>query len=59
WGDDGRQTLDDFAGRYGEHIRLEEDVVYPAAQALLAGEALTAMGEEMQARRMTGQGEAR
>lgn len=46
------QTLDDFAGRYDEHIRLEEDIVYPAAQAVLDGPTLSAMGEEMQGRRI-------
>jgi len=45
-------ALDDFAGRYGEHIRLEEEVVYPAAQAVLDATALAVMGEEMQGRRI-------
>lgn len=52
WGHREQQVLDDFAGRYGEHIRLEEDIVYPAAQAVLDAPALSAMGEEMQGRRM-------
>ena len=40
-----------FAGVYAEHIRLEEDLVYPAARALLAPEAAQAMGAEMRRRR--------
>ena len=40
-----------FAGVYAEHIRLEEDLVYPAARALLAPEAVQAMGAEMRRRR--------
>ncbi|MEZ5647081.1 MAG: hemerythrin domain-containing protein [Burkholderiaceae bacterium] len=52
WDAGALQTLDDFAGRYGEHIRLEEDVVYPAAQAVLDARALATMGEDMQRRRI-------
>jgi len=40
-----------FAGVYAKHIRLEEDLVYPAARALLAPEAVQAMGAEMRRRR--------
>lgn len=40
-----------FAGVYGEHIRIEEDVVYPAARALLAPAVVQAMGVEMRRRR--------
>ncbi len=40
-----------FAGVYAEHIRLEEDLVYPAARALLAPDAVQAMGAEMRRRR--------
>ena len=40
-----------FAGVYAEHIRLEEDLVYPAARALLAPEVVQAMGAEMRRRR--------
>ena len=40
-----------FAGVYAEHIRLEEDLVYPAARVLLAPEAVQAMGAEMRRRR--------
>ena len=52
WDAAALQTLDDFSGRYGEHIRLEEDIVYPAAQEVLDGPTLSAMGEEMQGRRI-------
>jgi hemerythrin-like domain-containing protein len=40
-----------FAGVYGEHIRIEEEVVYPAARALLAPAVVQAMGAEMRRRR--------
>lgn len=44
-------TLADFRGRYDEHIRLEEQLVYPATQAVLDEAALRAMGADMQNRR--------
>ena len=40
-----------FAGVYAEHIRVEEEEVYPAARALLAPEVVRAMGVEMRRRR--------
>lgn len=40
-----------FAGVYAEHIRVEEEEVYPAARALLAPEVVQAMGAEMRRRR--------
>lgn len=40
-----------FASAYAEHIRVEEEVVYPAACALLAPERVQTMGEEMRRRR--------
>ena len=43
-----------FADPYGEHIRLEEQVVYPAARALLSGAELARMGQAMRARRTAG-----
>lgn len=52
WGAADLKILDDFAGRYGDHIRLEEDIVYPAAQMVLDAPALSAMGEDMQGRRV-------
>jgi hemerythrin-like domain-containing protein len=52
WDATALQTLDGFAARYGEHIRLEEEQVYPAAQAVLDATALSAMGEDMQRRRV-------
>ena len=48
--DDDAQ-LDGFAGIYAGHIRTEEEVAYPAALPLLAGEPLTAMARDMMARR--------
>ena len=40
-----------FAAGYAEHIRCEEEVVYPAASALLDAAALQRMGSEMRQRR--------
>lgn len=40
-----------FAAGYAEHIRCEEEVVYPAASALLDAAALKRMGTEMRQRR--------
>jgi len=40
-----------FAGVYAEHIRVEEEAVYPAAWALLSPETVQAMGTEMRRRR--------
>lgn len=40
-----------FASGYATHIRTEEDLVYPAARALLAPAAVQAMGSEMRRRR--------
>jgi hemerythrin-like domain-containing protein len=44
-------ALDAFAGLYDAHIRAEEDIAYPAAQALLDDATRAAMGEEMMRRR--------
>lgn len=44
-------VLDRFASRYAGHIAAEEGAAYPAAAALLAHDALAAMGQEMAARR--------
>lgn len=46
-----KAVLARFASVYAEHIRVEEDVVYPAARALLAPEVVQAMGGEMRRRR--------
>ena len=43
--------LDAFAGPYDAHIRAEEEIAYPAAQALIAESGRAAMGEEMMRRR--------
>jgi hemerythrin-like domain-containing protein len=40
-----------FAALYGEHVRLEDRVVLPAAAALLDAAALREIGREMAARR--------
>ena len=40
-----------FSAGYAEHIRCEEEVVYPAASALLDAAALQRMGSEMRQRR--------
>ena len=52
WDADALQTLADFRGRYDEHIRLEEELVYPAAQGVLQDASLRAMSADMQSRRM-------
>ena len=40
-----------FAEGYAAHIRGEEEVVYPAARALLSSDAVQAMGQDMRQRR--------
>lgn len=50
-GEDDRYALARFAGLYAEHIRAEEDVVYPAASALIDPPELQRMGTEMATRR--------
>lgn len=40
-----------FAQGYGAHIASEEEVVYPAARALLSESAVQSMGQEMRQRR--------
>jgi hemerythrin-like domain-containing protein len=47
-------TLDAFAGLYDAHIRAEEDIAYPAAQALIDEATRSAMGQEMMRRRGVG-----
>ena len=44
-------ALEAFASLYDEHIRAEEDRVYPAATALLDAPRLAAIGAEMMRRR--------
>ena len=44
-------ALDAFAGLYDAHIRAEEEIAYPAAQALIDPETLAQAGEEMMRRR--------
>lgn len=43
--------LDAFADLYGEHIRAEEGIAYPAAASLMDEQALATMGQEMMRRR--------
>jgi hemerythrin-like domain-containing protein len=47
-------ALDAFTALYADHIAAEEQVVYPAAAALLDAEAVQGMGKEMARRRKTG-----
>ncbi|MFM6986180.1 MAG: hemerythrin domain-containing protein [Hydrogenophaga sp.] len=54
WDAAALQTLADFQARYGEHIRLEEELVYPAAQCVLEDASLQAMSADMQQRRTRG-----
>lgn len=44
-------ALEDFAGLYADHLRGEDETVYPAARALLGVERQQAMGREMATRR--------
>ncbi len=44
-------ALDAFASPYGEHIKAEEELAYPAAAALLDEPSIAAMGQEMMRRR--------
>ncbi len=44
-------ALDDFAACYADHLRHEDESIYPAARALLDAPAQQAMGREMAARR--------
>ena len=48
---DDEAALARFASHYAAHLRSEEDVVYPAAQAVLSDSTLRAMGQEMRQRR--------
>ena len=43
--------LERFAEGYATHIRTEEEVIYPAARALMHAETLQRMGQEMRQRR--------
>ncbi len=44
-------ALDGFASLYASHIEAEEQIAYPAAVVLLAGEALREMSRDMMQRR--------
>ena len=44
-------ALDGFAECYADHLRHEDDSIYPAARALLDPGAQSAMGQEMARRR--------
>ena len=44
-------ALDAFAAGYAEHIRTEEEWVYPAARAAMDAGTLQAMGRDMRQRR--------
>ncbi len=43
--------LERFAEGYATHIRTEEEVIYPAARALMHADTLQRMGQEMRQRR--------
>ena len=49
--DEDEARLDAFAGLYDDHIRAEEEIAYPAAQAVVDAAGRAAMGEEMMKRR--------
>ena len=48
---DHEAAFDRFAALYAEHLRHEDAIVYPAAQALLAPDTVQSMGQEMARRR--------
>jgi hemerythrin-like domain-containing protein len=59
---DDEVRLESFAALYDAHLGNEEDIVFPAAQALVDAQARHAMGEEMSRRRgakAPGSGEVR
>ncbi len=48
------EQVQHFRSLYGEHIRIEEELVYPLVEAGLTPESTEAMGREMSARRGAG-----
>lgn len=48
---EGEAVLVAFAALYDQHLRAEEEIAYPAAQALIDDDARGAMGKEMARRR--------
>lgn len=46
-----RQAVDDLASIYGQHIRIEDNIVFPAAQRALSGSQKSAIASEMASRR--------
>lgn len=49
-----RQGVDDLAAIYGEHIRVEDEVVFPAAKLQLSHTQQSAIANEMASRRTPG-----
>jgi hemerythrin-like domain-containing protein len=54
-----RKTVFDLASMYREHIRVEEDLVFPTAARLLPGTDKAEIAKEMAARRKAGDSERR
>ena len=50
-GEGDARAIEDFVSIYGEHLRLEEQFVNPAARRGVGAAELAAMGQEMGARR--------
>ena len=48
-----RASIERFRGIYGDHIKAEEGLVFPAARAAMSEATQAAMGAEMQARRQS------
>jgi hemerythrin-like domain-containing protein len=46
-----RQSVRDLASIYGEHIRIEDDIVFPAARQALSSSQKSAIANEMASRR--------
>lgn len=49
--DAARAAIDVFIAIHADHLRCEDELVFPAARAGVADAALAAMGEEMRSRR--------
>lgn len=49
-----RQAVDDLASIYGQHIRIEDDVIFPAAKRALSSSQKSSIANEMASRRKSG-----
>jgi hemerythrin-like domain-containing protein len=49
-----RKAVNELNSIYGEHIRIEDDVVFPAARRVLSAPQKSAIANEMASRRKLG-----